>query len=402
MDKRKQKKKRLGKPSALLWFFAYLLVAPFLKLRYRISIDRGGLGKLSGPGLVFAPHTAELDPFLIGLALYPRRPNFVVSYHFMANPKIRRIFNRLHVIPKRMFSADPSTILNIGRAKREGNLVVLFPEGRLPCSGHSVPIAKGTDVLVSRLGVDVYTVTCNGAYLTMPKWSKERRRGRIRIEVRRLFTAEEAASLPPDEIMARLSSALAHNDEAVMQGVKYRCKNPANGADGLLFRCPVCNAEGGISASGEHISCTCGARARLLTDYRLEGSPFSTLGEWFLWQRDSIDTAVSLYARVRVGTPDERGNMNEDAGEGEVTLSRDALCFSGTVNAEPLRFSISTDMLGGIPITVAKHFDVYYNNRLYYFYPLPDTRISVKWVAFYDKLLAEKASSVPQESNFCK
>ena len=397
MSKKKQKKKRLGRPSAILWFFAFLVLYPFFKLRYRVSIDRGGLGRIRGPGLVFAPHTAELDPFLIGVALYPRRPNFVVSYHFMANPRIRRIFNRLHVIPKRMFSADPSTILNIGRAKREGNLVVLFPEGRLPCSGHSVPITKGTEALVSRLGVDVYTVTCNGAYLSMPKWSKEHRRGRIRIEVRRLLTAEEAASLPQDEIMARLSGALAHNDEAAMQGVPYHCKNPASGADGLIFKCPECDREGGISASGEHITCSCGARVRLLFDYRLEGSRFSTLGEWFLWQRDGIDTDIPLHAHVRVGTPDELGNMNEAAGEGEVTLSREALTFSGTVNGEALSFEISADTLGGIPITVAKHFDVYHNNRLYYFYPLPDTRISVKWVAFYDKLLAEKNAPIPHK-----
>lgn len=323
MKKQKQRKKQLGKPSAILWFFACVFFYVFFKLRYRMSIDRGGLGKLRGPGLVLAPHTAELDPFLIGVALYPRRPNFVVSYHFMANPKIRRIFNRLHVIPKRMFSADPSTILNIGRAKREGNLVVLFPEGRLPCSGHSVPITKGTEALVSRLGVDVYTVTCNGAYLSSPKWAKERRRGKIRVEVRRLLTAEEASSLNQEEIMKRLSVALSHNDEAAMAGIQYRCKNPANGADGLLFKCPVCLEEGRLSAEGEHISCECGARVRLLADYTLKGSPFRTLGEWFLWARDGIDTAIPLSSHVRVGTPDELGNMNEDAGEGEVTLSRD-------------------------------------------------------------------------------
>ena len=159
MGKAKQKKKTLGKPSALLWLLGYLFFLPFFKLRYRVKIDRGGLGRLRGPGLVLAPHTADADPFLVGLALYPRRPNFVVSAHFLANPKMRKLFSKLHVIPKRMFSSDPSTILNIGRAKREGNLVVLFPEGRLPCSGHSVPITAGTDALVRRLGVDVYVVT---------------------------------------------------------------------------------------------------------------------------------------------------------------------------------------------------------------------------------------------------
>ena len=178
MKDRKKKAGRLGRPPAFLWLLAYLVLRPYYALRYGMRIDRHGVGKIRGPALVLAPHTAEADPVLIAVALYPHRPNFVVSAHFMANPKLRRLFQMLRVIPKRMFSADPSTILNIGRAKREGNLVVLFPEGRLPCSGHSVPVTAGTEALIRRLGIDVYVVTCHGAYLSFPKWSSAKRRGK--------------------------------------------------------------------------------------------------------------------------------------------------------------------------------------------------------------------------------
>ena len=251
-------------------------------------------------------------------------------------------------------------------------------------------MTAGTDTLIRRLGIDVYVVTCNGAYLTFPKWSKEKRRGRIRVEVRRLFSKDELPGLSDAEISARLSEAIRHNDEQSMPGVAYRCKSPASGVDGLLYRCPECDGELTLTPCGDRIECTCGASVRLLPDYRLEGSRFATLGEWFLWQRDTLDTSVPMAAHVRVGTPDELGNMNENAGEGDVTLSREAICFCGTVNGEHLEFELPTERIGGIPITVAKHFDVYHNNRLYYFYPEPDTRLSVKWVAYYDKLLQER------------
>lgn len=396
MKKKRSKPTRLGRPSRLLWFLAYIVLLPVMKLRYRVTVERQYEGKLRGPALVLAPHTAEFDPFLIGYAIYPARPNYVVSAHFMAIPKIRRIFNLLHVIPKRMFSADPTTILSIGRAKREGNVVVLFPEGRLPCSGHSVPVTAGTDALISRLGVDVYIATCNGAYLTFPKWSKQKRRGRIHITVSRLFSAGELPSLSQAEVASRLCAAISHNDESAMTGISYRCKAPAEGVDGILYRCPSCRGELTLTASGDTVTCSCGHTARLLPDYRLEGSPyFSTLGEWFLWERDILDTATPLSAAVRIGTPDENGNMDPDAGEGHATLSRDAFTFEGTVCGEPLAFTVPTDKLGGLPITVSKHFDVYYNNRLYYVYPLPDTRITVKWVQFFDKLLAEREAALP-------
>ena len=395
--KKKSKPTRLGRPSAILWFFAYLVMWPIYRFKYGMRVDRSAAGgRIKGPALVIAPHTAEKDPFLIGAAIYPVRPNYVVSAHFLSIPKIRRIFRILHVIPKRMFSADPSTILNIGRAKREGNVVVIFPEGRLPCSGHSVPIAQGTDALVKKLGIDVYVVTCHGAYKSFPKWSPLARRGRILAKIEKIFTKEELPSLDIEQVKARLAAALEHNDEASLPGVNYRCRATALGADGIIYRCPECDRELTITAEGDKISCSCGHTVRLLPDYTLEGSRFATLGEWFLWQRKMLDTKAPLSAHVRVGTPDERGNMNENAGEGDVTLSEEALSFDGVVCGEPLSFVIPTDKLGGIPITVGKHFDTYYNNRLYYFYPQPDTRISVKWVTFYDKLLIERQSCVKE------
>lgn len=398
MEARKKKAGRLGRPPAFLWYLAYIVLRPYYALRYGMRIDRRGVGKIRGPALILAPHTAEADPFLIAMALYPHRPNFVVSAHFMANPKLRRLFKLLRVIPKRMFSADPSTILNIGRAKREGNLVVLFPEGRLPCSGHSVPVTAGTEALIRRLGIDVYVVTCHGAYLTFPKWSSAKRRGKIRVEVRRLFEGASLPSLDEREIKERLASAISHNDEAAMTGIAYRTKTPALGVDGILFRCPECGGELTLTTTADGIHCTCGASVRLLPDYRLLGSRFSTLGEWFLWQKEVLDTSRPLSADVIVGTPDEAGYMNEQAGEGHVTFTREAITFSGTVNGEPCAFTLPTDKVGGIPITVARHFDVYHNNRLYYFYPQPDERLAVKWVIYFDKLLEERNALSLQNS----
>ena len=395
--KKKSKPSRLGRPSALLWFFAYLVLYPLYRFKYGMRVDRTSVRRIKGPALVIAPHTAEQDPFLIGAAIYPTRPNYVVSAHLLSVPRIRRIFHILHVIPKRMFSADPSTILNIGRAKREGNVVVIFPEGRLPCSGHSVPVSAGTDALIKKLGIDIYVVTCHGAYKTFPKWSPIPHRGKMLVEIKKLFSKEELSTLSLDEVTSRLNAAIEHNDEASLPDVSYRCRETALGADGIIYRCPECNGELTITAAGDRISCSCGHSARLLPDYRLEGSRFATLGEWFLWQREVLNTGIPLSAHVRVGTPDEKGNMNEHAGEGDVTLSEEALTFSGVVCGEELSFTMPTDRLGGIPITVGKHFDVYHNNRLYYLYPLPDTRISVKWVIFHDKLLIERHARVEQK-----
>ena len=49
-----------------------------------------------------------------------------------------------------MFTADISTIKNILRAKKENAVIVMFPEGRLSCYGHTLPIAEGTAELIKK------------------------------------------------------------------------------------------------------------------------------------------------------------------------------------------------------------------------------------------------------------
>ena len=68
--KKKSKSTRLGRPSAILWFFAFLVLWPLYRFKYGMRVDRGGVRRIKGPALVLAPHTAEKDPFLIGAAIY--------------------------------------------------------------------------------------------------------------------------------------------------------------------------------------------------------------------------------------------------------------------------------------------------------------------------------------------
>lgn len=389
----KKRKTGIGRPPAWLWYPVRLILSFWYRVRYGARFFRDFRGPVRGPALVLAPHTAVQDPFLIAIALFPNRPNYVVSAHLLARRKTRTLLRLLHVIPKTMFSADPRTVLGIRRALSSGNTVVLFPEGRLPCFGRSLPLAAGTAELVRRMGVDVYTVTNNGAYLTFPKWAKKARRGRIDVRTSRLFRAEELAALSPKEVESRLEAALFHDDEAAMQGVTYKCRDMTRGADGILYRCPACLRELTLSAGDGHIRCTCGLDAVLSGDYRLMGVGFRTLGGWYRWQEEVLDTSIPLVSRVSVGTPDERGIMREGVGEGVATLNRLAFSFEGRVNGEPISFRVPVEKIGGFPITVSRFFDIHDKNRLYYMTPLPDPRITVKWVSYLDKVHAQSAKT---------
>lgn len=388
----KTTKKIIKKPNPFLYYLASLIIAPYLKFKLHTSYDRSGIRDIETPSIVVCPHVSNIDFLLVAVALFPHRPTFVVSQHFMAKPKIRRMLEIMHVIPKKMFCPDVKTILNIMRAKESGNIIVIFPEGRLSCFGHSLQVTEGTAELIKKLGVSVYTICENGAYKTLPKWGKAGLRpGRIEITSAKLIDSADLAAMTIDEINAVLDKAILHDEDALFTDVKYKCKAPALGLDGILYKCPQCMSEFETVSDEHSITCRrCGFRADLDEKYRLSGGPFERINDWFFWQEALIDLDTPLETDCLVGTTDTDGYMDMKAGKGHITMDRENIHFVGTCCGESLEFTESTSVIKGFPSSVGSHFDIYHKKQLYYIMPQPDPRVSIKWVAYLDKLTKER------------
>lgn len=394
--KKKAKKKRsaIGKINPVLHKILKVVLTLTYKRKYHITLDNEIAKDIKGPAIVVASHTSDQDHFLSALTLYPVRPTYIVSEHFVHNKSTAGLIKLGHVITKRMFIPDVSTIINVMRAKGEGAVIVIFPEGRLSCYGRTLPVADGTAELIKKLGVDLYHWHADGAYLTFPKWRDkgDDRIGEIRCSLKKLATAEEIGRMSIDEIRTVTEEAIAHDDELAMAGVSYKSKNIARGVDKILFKCPKCLSEGKIESEGDRIRCSgCGFEARLDDKYRLHDAPHGSINEWFEWQQESIDTDNEIMeSKVGLGACGDDGMMDRDAGEGEIYMDKDVFRLRGTLFGEEIDFEAATEKLGAFPITAGDHFDVYHNGRLIYVYPRPDMRASVKWVCFLDRLMQKK------------
>ena len=388
-----KKKKRVGKPNPLLYSVVYAFLKRKYTKKYNINFDKDIAKDIKGPAIVVATHTSDVDHILSALTLYPVRPTYIVSEHFMRNKSTARLLKLLHVITKKMFTPDVSTIMNVLRAKKENAVIFLFPEGRLSCYGHTLPITDGTAELIKKLGVNLYIWKAEGAYLTFPKWRDkgDDRIGKINASIKLLLTADEVNDKNVEEIKQITESAILHDDELAMQGVEYKSDNIARGVDKILFKCPKCLKEDTISAEGNHIRCTCGLDATLDNFYKLHDAPFDSINEWFEWQQASMDTECGhLATKARLGCPGEDGYMDKNAGEGEVYLDKDIFKLSGTLHGEKIDFSLKPEKIVAFPITPGDHIDVYHNGRLIYIYPKPNPNTSVKWVCFLDNLMSKK------------
>ncbi len=380
--------KKFKKPFGLIYYPAFAAIRLYYRIAYGVKTDRTGIKDMKGASIVLCPHISDKDHFLTAFGLFPHRPTFVMSEHFMGNAKLRPILKFMHVITKKMFCADVGTIMNIRRALKCGNTIVIFPEGRLTWCGHSLSVTPGTAELVKSCGVDVYTVTGNGAYLTFPKWRKAPRKGKINITTAKLFEADEVKKLSLDEIRSRIETAMQHDDEKAMAGVKYRCKDMTLGLDGIIYKCPVCMSEFKIITENGHITCTeCGTDCVLDNEYVIHGGQFARINDWCDWQKNLLDAENDvLESEMIFGTVNDQGNIDHNAGKGSARLDKNGFSFNGQIYGEHIEAFYPIDKLGGFPITVGSAFDVYYKNKLVYLHPQPDMRQAIKWVTLLDRI----------------
>ena len=382
----KNSSKRIGKPTwGIYHIYLYISALVFRIMGVHLKIDRVGIDEIKEPALVLAPHISLKDHIIVGLTLLPHRPTFVLSEHFMFTPVIGSVIRKFgHTITKKMFCPDTGTIRGILRAKNEGNIIVLFPEGRLNAVARSQKVTKGTPELVKKLGLPVYTITGNGAALVFPKWGKKYRKGDIKVETKYLFSANEVARLSVGEISERIDEAIYHDDEWAMKGCQYRTSKTAEGLDSILYRCPVCGEEFRIKSEGNEVRCeACGFRTTLSDNYRFDNEYVRSVNAWYYLQKAMLSPDTVMEDDIKIGAVNKHGHMDMEAGEGHPRVDEENLDLVGTVFGEPVELHKKTSDIGGAPYTPNGWFNLYYEKRLFYLIP-PDKRRIVKYVNIID------------------
>ena len=110
----------------------YLLAAaiswPFVKLGFRLRAR--GLEHLPEGGFVLAAnHTSNFDPWPLALPLFPRRHLRFMAKSELFNPILKPILAGGGAFPVRRGEADLEAIRRAVELVRDGEIVVMFPEG---------------------------------------------------------------------------------------------------------------------------------------------------------------------------------------------------------------------------------------------------------------------------------
>jgi 1-acyl-sn-glycerol-3-phosphate acyltransferase len=110
----------------------YLLAAaiswPFVKAGFRLRA-RGRENLPKGGFVLAANHTSNFDPWPLGLPLFPRRQLRFMGKSELFNPLLGPILSAGGAFPVRRGEGDREAIQQAVELVREGEVVVMFPEG---------------------------------------------------------------------------------------------------------------------------------------------------------------------------------------------------------------------------------------------------------------------------------
>jgi 1-acyl-sn-glycerol-3-phosphate acyltransferase len=150
-------------PEFLMRFLAWLLIHTIHRVN-TVDVERI---PDEGPAVLVCNHVSYVDAIVIGAAS-PRPIRFVMDHRIFRNPFLGWVFRTAKAIPIATAKDDPwlmeKAFIDIAQALHEGDLVCIFPEGRLTSTGEMSEFRGGIAKIVARSKVPVIPMALRGLW----------------------------------------------------------------------------------------------------------------------------------------------------------------------------------------------------------------------------------------------
>jgi hypothetical protein len=180
-------------PEFLMRFLAWLLVHTF----YRV--DKEGLERIpaEGPCVIVCNHVSFVDAIVIAACV--RRPiRFVMDHRIFRIPLLNFIFRTMRTIPIAPAKEDAAmkerAFAEAAAALRAGEIVGIFPEGKLTETGDLNPFRPGLQRILEQAPAPVVPMALRGLWGSFFSRSD---RGRAMRKIRGLFSRIALVAGPP-------------------------------------------------------------------------------------------------------------------------------------------------------------------------------------------------------------
>ena len=150
-------------PEFLMRFIAWMLIHSVYRLQ------KAGLDRIpeEGPALIVCNHVSFVDPVVI-LAASPRPIRFVMDHRIFRIPVLSFVFRSSRAIPIAPAKEDAAMMerafAEVAAALKEGELVAIFPEGRITDTGELYPFRPGIKRILEADPVSVVPMALRGLW----------------------------------------------------------------------------------------------------------------------------------------------------------------------------------------------------------------------------------------------
>ena len=266
---------------------AKLLMKGLLNYTYELG------PRTEGPCLILSNHVTDFDPILVGLS-FPEHMYYVAGENVMRMGFLSKLVTRYaSVIQRVKGTTDAEAALQILRTLRKGRNVCMFAEGNRTFTGETLPIAPATAKLVKMARSTLITYRLTGGYLSTPRWSTHRRKGRMTGAPVGVYPPEELKKMSEAEIADLLARDLYENAYETQNKapVAYKGKALAETLETALYLCPRCHRIDTLHSRGDRFSCDCGLTMTLdqFGFFQGEDLPFKTPLDWDKWQTGEME-----------------------------------------------------------------------------------------------------------------
>lgn len=158
-----------------------------------------------GPLILAVNHSSYFDPPLAGTC-YQRGVFYLARASLLKWPFFGPLFPAMNVIPVERDGNDMSALREVIKKIKEGNGVVLFPEGTRSKDGLLQPARPGIGLVVAKTLAPVQPMRIFGAFDAFPKGSRSLRANPITVVIGKpLHFAADDVTPPTRETYQRLS-----------------------------------------------------------------------------------------------------------------------------------------------------------------------------------------------------
>lgn len=208
-------------PEFLLRFIAWILS----RTMYRLTLVGHERVPETGGAVVVCNHVSFVD-FLIVAGSIRRPVRFVMDYRIAATPVVSLLFKQGKTIPIAPEREDKALMerafTRIAEELRAGEVVCIFPEGKLTGSGEMNPFRPGIERIVRETPVPVVPMALSGLWGSM--WSRKDRGTKLPQRFRAKLRLEIGEPVPPAEVTA---AELEQRVRALLAVAEGRAPEPA-------------------------------------------------------------------------------------------------------------------------------------------------------------------------------